>query len=62
LTVDFLSILIHQPIYDICVINNVNDMESHRVRTFSIPRFCSSFAWWWPTAAETCCLYFNIFI
>jgi len=42
------------------VINNVNDMGSHRVRTFSIPRLCSSLAWWWPTAAKTCCLLFNI--
>jgi hypothetical protein len=26
------------------VINNVNDMGSHRVHTFSIPRLCSSLA------------------
>jgi len=44
------------------VINNVNDTGSHEVRTFSIPRLCSSLVWWWPTAAETCCLLFNIFI
>ena len=43
-------------------INNVNVMGSHRVRTFNIPRLCSSLTWWWPTAAETCCLLFNIFI
>jgi len=42
------------------VINNANDMVSHRVRTFNIPKLCSSLAWWWPTAAETCCLLFNV--
>jgi len=44
------------------VINNVNDMECHRVRAFSIPRPCSSLSWWWPTAAERCRILFNIFI
>ena len=44
------------------VIDNVNNMGSHRVRTFNIPRLCSSLAWWWPTAAETSCLLFNIFV
>jgi len=42
--------------------NNAHDMGSHRVRTFNIPRLCSSLVWWWPTAAETCCLLFNMFI
>jgi len=44
------------------VINNVNDIGSHRMSTFSIPRLCSSLDWWWHIAAEKCRLLFNIFI
>jgi len=41
------------------VVNNVSDMVCHTVRKLNIPRLCSNSAWWWLTAAETCCLLFN---
>jgi len=33
----------------------VNDMGSHRMHTFIVPRHCSIFAWWWLFTVKTCC-------
>jgi hypothetical protein len=33
----------------------VNDMGSHRVHTFIVPKHCSILAWRWLFIAETCC-------
>jgi len=32
----------------------VNDMGSHRVHTFIVPRICFTFVWRWLFTAETC--------
>jgi len=38
----------------------LNDMRSHVVHTFILPRHCSILAWWWLFTAETWCQNFKI--
>ena len=45
-------------IFNVSII--VNDMVSHRVHTFIVPRLCSILAWWWLFTAETCCQNFKM--